>query len=352
MLAAERGARRLLRPPRRPQPHLPLPRARPPRAVAVRARPRALVAVPVRRGRAARVRRRCCRARTTSPPSRPTDGYHRRFERDVLRAGWERDGDVLEFTIEADSFMRHMNRVLVGTMLEVAGGRGDAGATSRACWRAARARRPGRPRRRTGSTSSPCGLLGSEADAARAAHQRRRDRRRRACRRCAARCWSSTTSSSAVIAPDSNRSATARSITFTPPAVGHGGRLRGRHARLRLRRHAGRLRAARRARPDRRLRARPGRLGHQPRLQPRRRHHLLRDGRGGAGGHRARRAGDRGLPAVAGARDGLPARRALRLRARRPRSRRGSSTGSTTCRCPRARCSTSTCRPASPTASR
>jgi tRNA pseudouridine38-40 synthase len=29
----------------------------------------------------------------------------------------------LEFWIEADAFMRHMNRVLVGTMLEVAGGR-------------------------------------------------------------------------------------------------------------------------------------------------------------------------------------------------------------------------------------
>ncbi len=53
----------------------------------------------------------------------PTDSYHRRFERDVLHASWTRAGDVLEFRIEADSFMRHMNRVLVGTMLEVAGGR-------------------------------------------------------------------------------------------------------------------------------------------------------------------------------------------------------------------------------------
>jgi tRNA pseudouridine synthase len=33
------------------------------------------------------------------------------------------DGDLLEFWIEADTFMRHMNRVLVGTMLEVAAGR-------------------------------------------------------------------------------------------------------------------------------------------------------------------------------------------------------------------------------------
>ena len=53
----------------------------------------------------------------------PTGGYHTRFERAVLRAGWERTGDVLEFSIEADAFMRNMNRVLVGTMLEVANGR-------------------------------------------------------------------------------------------------------------------------------------------------------------------------------------------------------------------------------------
>ncbi len=53
----------------------------------------------------------------------PTGGYHSRFHREVLRAGWERAGDVLEFSIEADAFMRQMNRVLVGTMLEVANGK-------------------------------------------------------------------------------------------------------------------------------------------------------------------------------------------------------------------------------------
>jgi tRNA pseudouridine38-40 synthase len=53
----------------------------------------------------------------------PTETYHQRFERDVHRAEWRQDGDVLEFWIEADTFMRHMNRILVGTMLEVAGGR-------------------------------------------------------------------------------------------------------------------------------------------------------------------------------------------------------------------------------------
>ena len=45
----------------------------------------------------------------------PTETDHLRFERDVLRGRLDaRDGDVLEFWIEADSFMRHMNRVLVG----------------------------------------------------------------------------------------------------------------------------------------------------------------------------------------------------------------------------------------------
>ena len=53
----------------------------------------------------------------------PTETEHKRFERDVLRAEWRTGGDLLEFWIEADTFMRHMNRVLVGTMLEVAAGR-------------------------------------------------------------------------------------------------------------------------------------------------------------------------------------------------------------------------------------
>jgi tRNA pseudouridine38-40 synthase len=50
----------------------------------------------------------------------PTDTYHRRFERAVHRATWTRYDDILTFEIEADSFMRNMNRILVGTMLEVA----------------------------------------------------------------------------------------------------------------------------------------------------------------------------------------------------------------------------------------
>jgi tRNA pseudouridine38-40 synthase len=52
----------------------------------------------------------------------PTDTDHVRFERNVLRAEWlEEPGDVLAFWIEADTFMRHMVRILVGTMLEGVG---------------------------------------------------------------------------------------------------------------------------------------------------------------------------------------------------------------------------------------
>jgi tRNA pseudouridine38-40 synthase len=52
----------------------------------------------------------------------PTETDHVRFERDVLAAEWREDGELLEFWITADTFMRHMNRVLVGTMLDVAAG--------------------------------------------------------------------------------------------------------------------------------------------------------------------------------------------------------------------------------------
>ncbi len=53
----------------------------------------------------------------------PTETEHTRFERTVRRADWRVVGDVLELWIEADTFMRHMNRILVGTMLDVASGR-------------------------------------------------------------------------------------------------------------------------------------------------------------------------------------------------------------------------------------
>ncbi len=53
----------------------------------------------------------------------PADTSHSRFERTVLRAEWRRrEEHLLELWIEADTFMRHMNRIIVGTMLEVASG--------------------------------------------------------------------------------------------------------------------------------------------------------------------------------------------------------------------------------------
>jgi tRNA pseudouridine38-40 synthase len=53
----------------------------------------------------------------------PTETEHTRFQREVLRAEWRAQEDLLEFWIEARTFVRHMNRVLVGTMLEVGSGR-------------------------------------------------------------------------------------------------------------------------------------------------------------------------------------------------------------------------------------
>jgi tRNA pseudouridine38-40 synthase len=49
----------------------------------------------------------------------PTETQHEVFRRNVLRAAWHRHGDTLEFEITADSFLRHMVRTLVGTMLEL-----------------------------------------------------------------------------------------------------------------------------------------------------------------------------------------------------------------------------------------
>jgi len=52
----------------------------------------------------------------------PTETDHVRFEREVLRAEWIDEDQILAFWIEADAFMRNMVRVLVGTMLEVGAG--------------------------------------------------------------------------------------------------------------------------------------------------------------------------------------------------------------------------------------
>jgi tRNA pseudouridine38-40 synthase len=48
----------------------------------------------------------------------PTETQHKAFVRTVESAVWHRRADALEFEITADSFLRHMVRTLVGTMLE------------------------------------------------------------------------------------------------------------------------------------------------------------------------------------------------------------------------------------------
>jgi tRNA pseudouridine38-40 synthase len=52
----------------------------------------------------------------------PAETQHEVFRRTVLAAEWQPRGDELVFAIEADSFLRHMVRTLVGTMLQTAGG--------------------------------------------------------------------------------------------------------------------------------------------------------------------------------------------------------------------------------------
>jgi tRNA pseudouridine38-40 synthase len=81
----------------------------------------------------------------------PTQTDHVLFIRTVLRAEWhDPEPDVLELWIEAETFMRHMVRTLVGTMLDVAGGRRSE--------EDFRTLLEGRPREHAGDTAPAHGL--------------------------------------------------------------------------------------------------------------------------------------------------------------------------------------------------
>jgi len=78
----------------------------------------------------------------------PAETQHEGFRREVREAAWVVDGDRLDFTITADSFLRHMVRTLVGTMLESGP---EAPARMGALL-------DGRPRTEGGLTAPPWGL--------------------------------------------------------------------------------------------------------------------------------------------------------------------------------------------------
>lgn len=81
----------------------------------------------------------------------PTVTQHQVFTRNVLRAEWHRRGDALELEITADSFLRHMVRTLVGTMIELPPERLAELLT-------------GRERSQAGSTAPPWGLYLERVD--------------------------------------------------------------------------------------------------------------------------------------------------------------------------------------------
>ena len=76
----------------------------------------------------------------------PTETDHVFFDRTVLAAAWRREGERLEFRLTADALLRHMVRVLVGTMLE----RPDPEHLAGLC--------AGAPRSAAGRTAPPHGL--------------------------------------------------------------------------------------------------------------------------------------------------------------------------------------------------
>lgn len=80
----------------------------------------------------------------------PSESRYAWFRRTVTDAEWRCDGPLLEFWITADAFLRHMNRVLVGTMLQVAFGNRSVDSFE--------ALLAGRPRSEAAATAPPHGL--------------------------------------------------------------------------------------------------------------------------------------------------------------------------------------------------